>query len=228
MRDDFSLAVQRILAERAGFLCSREGCEQPTSGPRTDPEKSINVGVAAHITAASPGGPRYDPTLTPEQRRSAENGIWLCQTCAKLADNDEARYPTTLLHSWKARAELKALLRLEARRPDISLGPFERLQLLIPDFLTEMSGDLTRSPLDREFVLLKRSWSYSGRSCEFAYYYDDHPKLDSIVRILQNFGFIYEITAGNVKRFAIAEELADYLRTRSTEPPLGNSNSRYP
>lgn len=214
MTDDFPLAVKQVLAERAALLCSRDGCEQPTSGPRTDPTKSINVGVAAHITAASEGGPRYDPTLTQEQRRSTENGIWLCHTCAKLVDNDEARYPTSLLHSWKARAELKAQLRLEARRPDVSLGPFERLQLLIPEFLAEMAKDLANNPLDREFVLLKRAWGYSGKECEFAYYYEDHPKLDGIVRILQNYSLVVEITSGNVQRFVISEELAEYLATR--------------
>jgi len=213
--DDFPLSVKQVLADRAGLLCSREGCDQSTSGPRTDPAKSINVGVAAHITAASPGGPRYDPTLTPEQRSSAENGIWLCQTCAKLVDNDEARYSTSLLHSWKARAELKALLRLEARRPDVSLGPFERLQLLIPEFLDEMAKDLARDPLYREFVLLKKAWAYGGKECEFVYHYDDHPQLEGIVRILQNYGLIQDITTGNVQRFAIGEELAEYLRIRS-------------
>jgi hypothetical protein len=28
----------------------------------------MNVGVAAHITAAPPGGPRYDPTLSSDRR----------------------------------------------------------------------------------------------------------------------------------------------------------------
>ena len=213
MADDFPLTVKQVLAERAGLLCSRHGCEQPTNGPRTDPTKSINVGVAAHITAASEGGPRYDRTLTEAQRRSAENGIWLCQICAKLVDNDDERYPTSLLHSWKARAELKALLRLEARRPDISLGPFERIQLLIPEFLAEMAVDLVNNPIKREFALLKKGWGYSGHG--FRYYYDDHPDLDDIVRILQNYGLVLDITSGTAKRFVISEELAEYLATCS-------------
>ena len=77
----------------------------PTSGPHTDPSKSIIVGVAAHITAAAVGGPRYDPDLSPEQRRSIDNGIWLCQTCSKLVDSDQARFPVELLRSWKRQAE---------------------------------------------------------------------------------------------------------------------------
>jgi hypothetical protein len=46
----------------------------------------VNVGVAAYITAASPGGPRYDPALTTDQRSGGENAIWLCQTCGKLVE----------------------------------------------------------------------------------------------------------------------------------------------
>lgn len=99
MREEFPIRTQRVLAQRVGLRCSREGCAQPTAGPQVDPSKALNVGVAAHITAASPGGPRYDPTLTTSQRRSVQYGIWLCQTCAKLVDNDPGRYTVATLQS---------------------------------------------------------------------------------------------------------------------------------
>jgi len=88
MRDDFPKRTIDILAKRVGQRCSNPDCLRPTSGPHTEPSKSVVVGVAAHITAASAGGPRYDAGLSPEQRRSIDNGIWLCQTCAKLVDSD--------------------------------------------------------------------------------------------------------------------------------------------
>jgi hypothetical protein len=91
MRDDFSVQTKDVLAKRVGYRCSTPGCRQLTSGPHDDPNRAINVGVAAHMTAASPGGPRYDLLLTAEQRRSAENGIWLCPSCGKLVDNDDSR-----------------------------------------------------------------------------------------------------------------------------------------
>jgi hypothetical protein len=68
--------------------------------------------VAAHITAASPDGPRFDPSLTPEQRSDIGNAIWLCQTCAKLIDSDIGRYTIQVLRSWKERAEADALAAL--------------------------------------------------------------------------------------------------------------------
>ena len=107
MRDDFPEETKRTIAQRVNYICSR--CEALTAGPRIDGSKALNVGVAAHITSASPGGPRYDKSLTPEERRHADNGVWLCQTCGKLLDNDEARFTKETLREWKERAEGRAL-----------------------------------------------------------------------------------------------------------------------
>ena len=79
MRDDFTPKIKDKLAKRVCCRCSNPDCGQITSGPQEDPDKSVNVGVASHITAASPGGSRYDASISQEQRKSRLNGIWLCQ-----------------------------------------------------------------------------------------------------------------------------------------------------
>jgi len=118
MRDDFSEEVKRILAYRVATSCSNPECSADTSGPQIDPSKALNVGVAAHITSAAPGGPRYNPDLSPEQRRSEENGVCLCQTCAKLIDNDVVCYPETVIRAWKTLAEHNAALNVgKTKRP---------------------------------------------------------------------------------------------------------------
>lgn len=109
MRDDFTEETKRNLAARTNHTCSNPDCRAPTSGPQSISPKAINVGVAGHITAAASGGPRYDPALTPEQRCHQDNGIWLCQNCGKLVDNDERKYDATLLRTWKTTAEHRAL-----------------------------------------------------------------------------------------------------------------------
>lgn len=102
MRDDFSKDVVERLAKRAGFLCSAPDCGVPCVGPSDESSSAYsNIGRAAHITAASPGGPRFDPALTPEQRRAIENAIWLCASDAALIDTDTKRYTVELLQSWK-------------------------------------------------------------------------------------------------------------------------------
>lgn len=115
MRDHFSAKTKRVIAARVGYRCCNPDCRGWTSGPTADDHRAFNLGVAAHITAASPGGPRYDKKLTEEQRRSAWNGLWLCQSCAKLIDNDEKAHPMEVLHRWKKEAEQNAADNLQRR-----------------------------------------------------------------------------------------------------------------
>jgi hypothetical protein len=91
-RDDFPEPTKRALAARVNHRCSNPACGAQTSGPQVEPAKALNVGVAAHITGAAPGGFRYDATLTPEERAGIANGVWLCQTCAKIVDNDRCAF----------------------------------------------------------------------------------------------------------------------------------------
>src|SRR5215467_14611377 len=105
-RDKFSKKVAAALERRAGQRCSV--CRCPTGGPHSDPELSVNIGAAAHITAASPGGPRYDESLTPLERRSAANGLWACQNHAHQIDTDKQAFTVEVLRELKARAEQRA------------------------------------------------------------------------------------------------------------------------
>jgi hypothetical protein len=109
VRDNFSAKTNRILAARVGYHCSNPTCMGWTSGPQLDEDGAINIGVAAHITAASPDGPRYDANMTSTTRRSGMNGIWLCQSCSHLIDRDENRYTVKELHRWKKDAIQRAL-----------------------------------------------------------------------------------------------------------------------
>ena len=104
-RDDFSQKTIDTLCERVGGKCSNPKCRRETKDPHSDPQKRISLGEAAHITAAAEGGPRYNPDLTPEERSSIENGIWLCRSCARMIDSDESIYTVELLKSWKYAAE---------------------------------------------------------------------------------------------------------------------------
>jgi hypothetical protein len=103
VRDDFLPKVRVVLANRAGHKCSV--CGKATSGPSTDPGGALSDGEAAHITAASAGGPRFDPTLSREKRRSVENGIWVCTQHGREIDADRSGYSVATLRSLKTRRE---------------------------------------------------------------------------------------------------------------------------
>jgi hypothetical protein len=133
MRDDFSEEVKRTLAARTRNTCSKPDCGAPTSGPQDDPSKALNVGVAAHITGASEGGTRYNAALTSEGRRQPDNGIWLCQTCAKLVDNDASQFPEGLLRAWKTMAEHRALTSIgKTATPVLESEPQRKLRAILP------------------------------------------------------------------------------------------------
>ena len=116
MRDEFVARTKGVIARRAGTRCSNPDHGVVTSGPHDDPRRAISTGVAAHITAASPGGYRYDPAMSEPERTSAENGIWLCQNCATLVDRDATQYTVDVLRSWKRRAEARAELEIRTSR----------------------------------------------------------------------------------------------------------------
>ena len=180
MRHDFSSQTKALLASRVGFKCSNLVVAKRQAVPRRDPSGAVNVGVASHITAAAPGGPRYDADLTPEQRSSVTNGIWLCQTDAKLIDNDVDQYPVDCLRRWKTQAEEAAHRELEVRlrRSPDGEEVFRRMERLMPVVLEEMRADLKSHPLKREFILMSKDWMYNaGREVPLAYYYEDHEDL---------------------------------------------------
>ncbi len=129
MRDDFSNKTKEILAKRVGYICSNPKCRQHTIGPNSEPNKSINIGIAAHITAASPGGTRYDDTLSPSERQSIENGIWLCSNCASLIDRDETTFSIELLNEWKNSTE-EYLFESISGKSEVGKSPFVEADLL--------------------------------------------------------------------------------------------------
>ena len=119
MRDDFTKSVKDTLAKRVGTRCSNPGCRKPTTGPHHSSDRVVNIGVAAHITAATSGGPRFDPGMSPGERRSEDNGIWLCQSCAKLIDSDFNRYPIETVMEWKRSSEVLLQQQLEGRASEV-------------------------------------------------------------------------------------------------------------
>lgn len=104
-RDNFTKPTIELLAKRVGYLCSNPDCRKHTIGPNENADKTTLIGIAAHITAASPGGPRYDSIMSQDQRIHGDNGIWLCSNCASLIDKDPDKFSIELLKQWKAHSE---------------------------------------------------------------------------------------------------------------------------
>jgi len=117
-RDDFTKDVIDRLRSRAANRCSNPKCRVPTTAAsEEDTSKINNIGIAAHICAASPRGPRYSGALTAGERKSVDNGIWLCSNCAADIDRDVKHYTISLLREWKREAERMAREELGKKLP---------------------------------------------------------------------------------------------------------------
>ena len=210
-RDDFRQPIVRQIAQRAGYRCSNPSCLRPTIGPDGG-EDIANIGVAAHITAAAVGGPRYDATITPEERSAPENGIWLCQTCSRLIDVDLPSHPTEQLREWKTLAEMRAYLGLRGFSVAFSRS-FERLESMMPELLSEMRNDLLRNNFTKELVILSKKWSYGGQDRpHFSYYYEEHDNLLGKLSVMKNYGAILDIKFNDIYRYEMSEDFVEYLQ----------------
>lgn len=108
-RDDFSETTKRNAALRVNYHCSYKNCNRPTVGASLESKNKVScIGVAAHICAAAPGGPRYDANMSADERKDISNCIWMCQNHARLIDTDETKYTVALLRQWKQEAEESA------------------------------------------------------------------------------------------------------------------------
>jgi hypothetical protein len=124
-RDEFPKSVVEALAKRAAYICSNPDCRASTIAPSPDDEsKFIYIGKAAHVTAASSGGPRFDETMSPEERSAIGNGIFLCSNCADMIDKIEGRdYPVASLLRWKDEHESWASQNLNKRAAERPVAP---------------------------------------------------------------------------------------------------------
>lgn len=162
-RDDFSASVRATLAKRVAHICSNPSCRSTTSGPHTDPIRSVNVGVACHVTAAAVGGPRYDANLTAYDRSGIENAIWLCQSCAKLVDSDTERFSVQTLRQWKVAAEAEALRAMSGMQHlDFFPQPSAALHTPIPRIAGLIYDDARSRLVDAGWQPHRNHWSHAA------------------------------------------------------------------
>jgi len=89
----------RRLDTLSGNSCYTPNCDKKLIA---EDGKTI-VSKICHIEAASQNGPRYNPNMTDDERRSFENLILLCDEHHSIIDNpeNEKDYPVSLLQEWK-------------------------------------------------------------------------------------------------------------------------------
>lgn len=114
-RDDFSSTTRDLLAKRSGYICAYPSCKRMTIAGSDDRKSGLTMtGIAAHITAASKKGPRYDPDMNSDERTSETNGIWTCQIHGKFIDDNPSKCSVDELRRWKTQHEKWVFDRVES------------------------------------------------------------------------------------------------------------------
>lgn len=142
-RDEFTEKTKQKAAQRVNYLCSCPSCHCLTiSASKERNDKYSCIGEAAHISAASPGGKRFDQSMSRAQRKSIDNCIWLCKNHARLIDTDEKTYTIELLKSWKKETEsyVSNLVALCKKKSDNNIYIFEEWY---KKFLISQWGQIT-------------------------------------------------------------------------------------
>ncbi len=181
-RDNFRQEDKTILAKRVAFFCSNPDCRLLTIGPAKDSKKGIvNTGDAAHISAASPGGCRYDSTQTPEQRKDIDNGIWLCGVCSKLIDRDTS-YTREILYNWKSRAEAET----EARQRQYQISKDENIEKIIQNMMESALTDIGKFFNEENTIFLSCTKKVQSKEKNGLTPTNEILTLEDIAKILRN------------------------------------------
>ncbi len=99
-------------------------------------------------------------------------------------------------------------------RPDY--GHIERT---MPALLEEMREDFDKHPVIREMILLDSEGIVYNGGGVFRYHRSVHRDLDSLFQVLENNGFVQNITHNRTARYRVSEAFARYLQGRTPPCP---------
>lgn len=106
--------------------------------------------------------------------------------------------------------------RREREKSGADRKTFAQVRDQMPALITEMKLDLEREEdrMVREFfVLEKRAHRLGGSSKpRFVYFVEEHPQLHGQLEVLENRGYIIEVTPGTAPVFRMTEEFVELVR----------------
>ena len=100
--------IHKAIWGRSASRCAFPSCRKLLSEEYDGALNPTLVGEVCHISAARPGGERYDPAITNEERNSFNNLILLCRNHHKEIDdpeNGERLFPCSTLLAMKTEHE---------------------------------------------------------------------------------------------------------------------------
>jgi hypothetical protein len=121
------------------FRCAEPSCTKPLYRLNNDTGAWILNSRVAHIHARSEGGPRWDPDMSEDANRSADNLLPLCEEHAFEIDATPEHFTADLLRGWK-NAQLAEALEVGKSWP---LSDAEAAEVVIESFDPQQVGRAT-------------------------------------------------------------------------------------
>lgn len=143
--NDFPERVKSLAGRSVGFRCCFPECNRLLISRKENTVEILNIAEYGHIVAASPGGPRYDSSVSSEEIKSYENCIVLCPIHHHVIDNNPDIYPSEKLKTWKTIAEERT--RQEMLLPN-NYSSGEELEALFSSLLATGDYDILNTKLD--------------------------------------------------------------------------------
>ena len=180
------------------------------------------VGDECQIISSKPNGPRYDPEFQPEDFDSYSNLILLCRVHHKMIDDQPETFTSDILRQLKANHErwVADALDFATLSDDLfsisSYGDsFQKVKKSMPELIKKMKDDLSKKGNEfiREFYIIGKSWVMNVKEPCFVYFFDDHDNLQGKIHVLENYGFLIDVTPWETKKYRMTEEFVDLLLT---------------
>ncbi|WP_350326499.1 hypothetical protein [Pectobacterium aroidearum] len=153
----------RRLYTVSGNQCSFPGCIKPMFN-----NEGNFVGQVCHICAAMPGGERFDPQMTNEQRRNFDNLMLMCYD-HHIETNKENEYPPKKLHQFKKDHEKR-------------FNNIESMIGLMQDSIVDVTSNVKSSSIDNLQVLNIDS---SGKQYDEPFDVNDIKAFNSMIRVFE-------------------------------------------
>ncbi|WP_125592175.1 hypothetical protein [Amycolatopsis balhimycina] len=142
------------------FACGMPGCEAGLYVVDTNTGEQVLNSHVAHIHARRAGGPRWDPSMSEVDNRSAENLLLLCLLHAWQIDKTPEAYPADILRSWK-RAQLAEY---EGARKGWSITDADVEQAVGPlDLDTAIKAVIEAMPFSSRMRSRPENWQLAAR-----------------------------------------------------------------
>lgn len=212
--------TRKLLWGRSGSHCAF--CRSELIMDATPQDNESVVGEECHIISGKPNGPRYNPEFPIDEIDSYPNLILLCRIHHKIIDDQPETFTTDILRQLKANHEryVKETLELASSHESLSMAKsieakFLKVKSSMPELVAGMKNDLTKEGNNfiRELFIISNQWTLNVANPCFVYYFEEHENLQGKIHILENYGFVIDVTPTptSVKKYRLTEEFVELL-----------------